>query len=91
MRGTRTYFPDNIILATNVRLSAVPIKGGLDKLEAFLKNLFDQESSLAKAGIQIEHWSVWHADQMSTMLDNAQDVRSAFPGLLTQGTFFPDR
>lgn len=68
--------PDYLVIATNVALSSAT-GGGIDALEALLTELAPD------AGIR--GWLVWHRDQICSILDDAQDIRGAYAGLITSG------
>ena len=76
---------DYLIFVTNVELSSVAIVGGIDTVEAHLVRLLGPGSKAQKAKLKIRGVKVWHADQVRAMLDARQDIRWAFPALLTVG------
>lgn len=82
---TRSWFPDYIVFVTNVDLSPVAKTGGIDALDTYIKKRIGAESEAAKAGLNIRGYRIWHADQIRSMLDNHQDIRWAYPGLLSVG------
>lgn len=83
--STRKKLPDYLIFATNVELSAVAEVGGIDKINAFVRDQFKKGRPAADAGLRVRDFKIWHADQIRTMLDADQATRWAFPGLLTPG------
>jgi hypothetical protein len=44
-----------------------------------------EKSDAYRKKLRIRDFRIWHADQIRTMLDAHQDIRWAFPGLLTAG------
>lgn len=81
---TRERLPDYLIFITNIDLTPVAKVGGIDALNAFiLKKL--HESDAVRHGLRVKAFKIWHADQIRTMLDANQEVRWAYPGLLTAG------
>jgi hypothetical protein len=81
----RTRYPDYLIFVTNVGLSAVARTGGIDKVEALIRQLIGPGSDAQKADLHVRGFRIWHGDQIRTMIDAHQDVRWAFDGLLTIG------
>jgi hypothetical protein len=81
--STRNRFPDYLIFVTNVDLSPVAQSGGIDTLETYVRQLIGPHSVAQKKGLRIRAFKIWHADQISTMIDAHQDIRWAFDGLLT--------
>ncbi|WP_229075024.1 NACHT domain-containing NTPase [Actinoplanes sp. DH11] len=81
---TRTRAPDYLIFVTNVDLSAVAKSGGIDTLTDFVRKKLTDKSTL-KAGLRVRGFMIWHAEQVRSMIDAHQDVRWAYPGLLTVG------
>jgi hypothetical protein len=77
--------PDYLIFVTNLDLSAVAQTGGIDSVEAYISKLTRPDSEAVKAGLRVQGFKIWHADQIRTMLDAHQDVRWAFDGLITVG------
>ncbi len=68
--------PDYLVIATNVVLFPAT-GGGVDALDAVMAELAPD------AGIRGR--LVWHHDQICSMLDDAQDIRCAYAGLITSG------
>lgn len=83
--STRDRLPDYLIFVTNVDLSAVAQDGGIDKLEAFVRQLIGRTSDAHEKGLRVRAFKIWHGDQIRTMVDAHQDIRWAFDGLLTAG------
>jgi adenylate kinase family enzyme len=79
----RGPLPDYIVFATNVVLSPAAGGGGIDKIDEFMRAQLAKEKGIGAKGVK--GWRVWHFDQICTMLDGAQDIRLAYPGLLTVG------
>ena len=77
----RQNFPDYIVFISNAQLSSVAVTGGIDKLEGYITKKW--ETSLREKGLK--GWKVWHRDYVVTDLNASQDLRGAFPGLLTAG------
>lgn len=82
---SRVRMPDYLIFLTNVNLSSVARSGGIDTVEQLLAELIAPGSDAYKKGLRVRATKIWHTDQVETMLDAHQDVRWAFPGLLTPG------
>jgi hypothetical protein len=81
---TRSRLPDYLVFVTNVDLSAVAKVGGIDKVNQMVRNRL-AESDTANSGLRVKDFAVWHGDQIRSMLDAHQEVRYAFPALLTAG------
>ncbi|MEU8001504.1 hypothetical protein AB0B66_10125 [Catellatospora sp. NPDC049111] len=81
---TRSRLPRYLIFITNVDLSSVAETGGIDTLTSFIRGKL-QDTDLVRKGLLVEDFAIWHADQIRSMLDAHQDVRWAYPGLLTVG------
>lgn len=75
-RRAEGVVPDYLVIATNVVLSPAT-GGGIDTLKEVLSQLGPD------AGIR--GWFVWRHDQICSMLDDAQDIRSCYAGLITSG------
>jgi hypothetical protein len=82
---SRDRLPDYLIFLTNVDLSPVARVGGIDRVEKLLAELIAPGSDAYLKGLRVKAAKIWHADQVRAMLDAHQDVRWAFPGLLTPG------
>ncbi|MFD8354860.1 NACHT domain-containing protein, partial [Streptomyces coelicoflavus] len=81
---TRSRLPDYLIFITNVDLSAVAKAGGIDKVNQVVRKRLT-ETSTTQSGLKVEDFAIWHGDQIRSMLDANQEVRYAFPALLTAG------
>ncbi|MFG2825180.1 NACHT domain-containing protein [Kitasatospora sp. NPDC048365] len=73
----RGEVPEFIIFATNVRLTAAPGAGGIDRMERFIAH----ES--ARLGIALKGWAVWHRDEICRFLDMHPGVRRSYRAFLT--------
>jgi hypothetical protein len=60
-----------------VALSAVPGRGGKDRIDELIGSYADV--------LGLKGWRVWDATQLATYLDGNEDVRRAFAGLITPG------
>ncbi|SCC13687.1 hypothetical protein GA0061083_2856 [Pseudarthrobacter enclensis] len=69
--------PENFLLITNVRLSAVQEVGGIDIVEAAMA---EHAKSLGLRG-----WAVWHSSHVSRLLDQHPGVRQTYLGLVVTG------
>jgi hypothetical protein len=67
--------PKYLIFATNVALSAVPGRGGKDRIDKLIRDYAPD--------IGLEDWRVWDATQITTFLDTYPDLRRAFAALIT--------
>jgi hypothetical protein len=87
--SNRGKFPEYIIFVTNVRLSSVPVVGGIDLLNDHIHdwvhglNKEDFSGRLGRRGLR--GWKIWHRDQLNGLLTVNQGIRNAFPGMLTAG------
>lgn len=77
----RGALPEYLVFVTNARLSSVPGKGGIDKLDAYLEDR--RTKSLAERGFK--GWKIWHRDQLNALLTVHESIRHAFPAMLTVG------
>jgi hypothetical protein len=84
-RGSRQRLPDYLLFVTNADLSPVAKTGGIDAVNEFVAHKLDAGSTAYQAGLRVRGFRIWHADQIRSMLDAHQDVRWAFPALLTAG------
>ena len=82
--GARVRLPNYLIFVTNVDLSAVARVGGIDKVNQATRKKLNQQDTLS-SGLRVKDFAIWHADQIRSMLDTNQEVRFAFPALLTAG------
>lgn len=80
---TRERLPDYLIFITNVDLSPVAKTGGIDTLNQYVRKLLNEKSRTDR--LYVRDFAIWHADQIRSMLDAHQSVRTAFPGLITVG------
>ncbi|MGZ8159689.1 MAG: NACHT domain-containing protein [Methylobacter sp.] len=69
--------PDYYLFTTNVVLTPVAKKGGKDKLTAYL------DSQLSKLGLK--DFRIWDYDQLCVLLDNHENVRTAYTAWITPG------
>jgi hypothetical protein len=76
-RRKRGRLPEYFLLVSNVRLSPVVGAGGIDRVQDALKKFAVE--------FGIKGWYVWHADQISRMLDDSPDIRRTYGGFLTSG------
>lgn len=67
--------PEYLIFVTNVRLSAVPGKGGKDQIDALIRSY--------ATTLSLKGWAVWDGTTVATLLDSYPDVRRAFSALIT--------
>lgn len=71
-----------MIFVSNVELSSTAWTGGIDRLNAYVaRRLAEVEQT--DVGLAIKGFTIWHADQIRSMLDSDHDVRRAFPSLLS--------
>jgi len=76
-RRKRGRMPEYLLLVTNVRLSSTTGSGSIDRVGQALKEL--------AAEFHLKGWYVWHADQISRMLDDSPDIRRTYGGFITTG------
>lgn len=69
--------PDYLILATNVRLTAVQDSGTKDR--------FHEQMAKAARDLDMRGWSVWDFDELRAFLDNNRDVRSRYFAWIAPG------
>ena len=67
--------PEYLIFATNVPLSAVPGRGGRDKVDELIKGY--------KETLGLKGWDVWDGNQIKTYLNAYPDVKRPFTALMT--------
>ncbi|AYG04647.1 hypothetical protein [Gryllotalpicola protaetiae] len=86
----RGQFPQYIIFVTNARLSSVANSGGIDQINANIRQRItspvpgtDGRDSLAARGLRSA--KVWHRDQLNGLLTVNDGIRNAFKGMLTVG------
>ncbi|MCD4849661.1 hypothetical protein LN996_02425 [Arthrobacter sp. AK01] len=77
----RGKIPEYLIFVTNVRLSSVPVSGGIDKLDKYISER--TAKSLGEQGFK--GWKIWHRDQINGLLTVHGSIRHAFPAMLTVG------
>lgn len=75
-RHRQGRFPQYLLLATNIRLSATA-GGGVDSVNDLLRK---HASDLGLKG-----WHVWDYAHICRLLDAAADIRKAYSGLITPG------
>ena len=84
----RGRFPDYILFVTNVRLSAGD-GGGIDQIREFAERELERDHGAGKRDTPqlrgLREIRVWHRDTLNALVSNNQDVRRAFPALLTVG------
>lgn len=69
--------PNNFLVITNVRLSAVQDVGGIDRVaEAMAKHAVT---------MNLSGWAIWHSAHISRLLDNHVGIRQTYLGLVTTG------
>ncbi|TLM72257.1 hypothetical protein FDW81_14235 [Pseudarthrobacter sp. NamB4] len=69
--------PDNFLVISNVRLSAVQDAGGIDVVSAKME---EHAATMRLAG-----WAVWHSAHISRLLDAHPGVRQTYLGLVVTG------
>lgn len=69
--------PQYLIVATNVRLSSVPRRGGIDRVNDLL-------SAYAQR-LGLKDWALWDANQLSAYLDAYPEISRRFAEFLTPG------
>jgi hypothetical protein len=74
---SRTRRPDNLLIVTNVRLSAAAADG--------IDSVNQEISRLADAYCPGLRWRLWHYDDLRAQLTAHAGVRNAFPALITPG------
>jgi hypothetical protein len=70
--------PEYLLLTTNVRLSAVADRGGLDRVDDLFKEFADK-------GLTPKGYQVWHAEKIERLLESHTDVRTAYADLILPG------
>jgi hypothetical protein len=76
-RRKRGRLPEYFLLVSNVRLSPVIGTGGIDRVQDALQEF--------AAEYGFKGWYIWHADQISRMLDDSPTIRRTYGGFLTTG------
>ncbi|MGH3376352.1 MAG: NACHT domain-containing protein [Actinoallomurus sp.] len=69
--------PEYLLVATNVRLSAVPKAGGVDTVSRTLDDF------ARKLGIK--GWDLWHYDKIRAILDDQPRIRQTYDHMITPG------
>ncbi|MFI1996288.1 hypothetical protein [Actinoplanes sp. NPDC020271] len=76
-RVSKGRLPEYLIVATNVRLSSKPGRGGIDRIRDLLAEY---------AGpLGLKGWALWEANQLSMYLDAYPNVSARFSEFLTPG------
>lgn len=85
---SRRPIPRNLLFITNARLSA---QDGVDAIAEFIAQQLDKNYGVdddhkrTLRGLGMAECAVWHRDKVNTLLDGAEQVRNAYPALLTAG------
>jgi hypothetical protein len=69
--------PENFLVITNVRLSAVQGAGGIDRVSEAMKK--------HAAAMALKGWAIWSSVHVSRLLDNHTDIRQRHLGQLVVG------
>lgn len=69
--------PDYIIFATNVALSGVPGRGGIDVIDDLISGYAAQ--------LKLKGWHIWHYDQICRYLDSFPEIRRTYAASITPG------
>lgn len=69
--------PTNLLIITNVKLSGVQDKGGIDRLTVAMRK---HEISLGLQG-----WGIWHSTHITRLIDNHIQIRQTYLGLIVTG------
>jgi hypothetical protein len=69
--------PSYIIFATNVALSGIPERGGIDVIDNLISRYADR--------LMLKGWRIWHYEQICRHLDTLPEVRRAYAALVTPG------
>jgi hypothetical protein len=84
----RRPVPRNLLFITNARLSA---DKGVDAIRPFIQSQLDKnygiddEHKRTLRGLGMVACAVWHRDKLNRLLDGNEQVRRAYPALLTAG------
>ena len=70
-RVTQGRAPEYLLIATNVVLSAVPGRGGIDRVDEAIQR------SVRDLGLRLRGWEVWHHDKICRLLDGHEGIRHA--------------
>lgn len=81
IKNRRARFPKYLLIVSNAKLSAVDGSGGIDQLSTHLRERADKE--MRRYGFR--DWTVWHRDQVVSLLLTYAQVRQGFSALLTKG------
>ncbi|KOX06665.1 hypothetical protein ADK66_22355 [Micromonospora sp. NRRL B-16802] len=76
-RVTDGRMPQYLIVATNVRLSSVAGRGGIDRVNDLLSEYAQR--------LGLKGWALWDANQLSAYLDAFPDISRRFAEFLTPG------
>ncbi|MCF6472384.1 hypothetical protein FAF44_28905 [Nonomuraea sp. MG754425] len=75
-RVRRGRFPDHLIFATNVALSAVSGSGGIDRFNKQVAKIVREKA------LPLQNWRVWHYKKICSLLE-LSDVRFAYSAFIT--------
>ncbi|MEU5387863.1 tetratricopeptide repeat protein [Kitasatospora cineracea] len=64
--------PDYLVVATNVKLSPDAGRGGIDRVDEFLRKRVEE------LGLPIKGWHLWHRDKIFRLLESNRNVREAY-------------
>ncbi len=76
-RVTDGRMPQYLIVATNIRLSSVPRRGGIDRVNDLLTAYAQR--------LGLKDWALWDANQLSAYLDAYPEISRRFAEFLTPG------
>lgn len=76
-KKSRSRKPQNFLIITNIRLSSVADRGGIDRV----RTAMDEHA----AAMNLKGWAVWSADHLSRLLDNHGGIRRTYLGQLVTG------
>lgn len=74
-KGSKLRKPDYYVIVSNVQLSAVPSTGGKAKVEKVVKQ--------GKRALGLKDYCIWSADELRTLLQNAEDIRRSYAAWIT--------
>lgn len=77
-KRSKTRKPDNLLIVTNVALSAA-VGGGIDSVNREIDQLIESQS------LQLAKWRLWHYDDLCALLDAHRSVRITYGGFITTG------
>lgn len=69
--------PSYIIFATNIELSGIPERGGIDLIDNLISGYADR--------LRLKGWRIWHYEQICRHLDSYPEVRRTYAALITPG------